>query len=176
MIDHDGADFAGRVVSPRCFCESRGVHSTDEFVIRAVPLEEVIDLRHRVLRSGLSRDAAYLSGDEKSDAWHWAAFHADRGVIGCATLHLAPLDGVPAGQLRGMAVDAEFRRYGLGRQLLLAVEQAVRDKDLSLIWANCRTPALPFYRRMGWEIISEEFVIETAGPHFRMKKVLGATR
>jgi ribosomal protein S18 acetylase RimI-like enzyme len=39
------------------------------------------------------------------------------------------------------------------------------------LWCNAREPAVGFYRRMGWRVISERFHIETAGPHFKMSRV-----
>ena len=41
-----------------------------------------------------------------------------------------------------------------------------------LFWCNARVPALAFYQRQGWQIMSEQFDIPTAGPHRKMTKRL----
>ena len=135
--------------------------------IHRVALEEIIDLRHLVLRAGLGREAAYFSGDDHADTVHLAAKSNGR-VIGSATILLNEYEGHPACQLRGMAVDFAHQKTGLGRRLLLEIENIAREKKVGLVWANCRTPAVPFYRKNGWVTVSEEFEIPTAGPHFRM--------
>ncbi|MDP9173797.1 MAG: GNAT family N-acetyltransferase [Planctomycetota bacterium] len=135
--------------------------------IRPVMLEQIIDLRHRVLRSGLPREAAYFPGDEDPDTVHLGAMQAGE-VVGCATLLINSFEGTPACQLRGMAIDSAYQRHGVGRGLLAEIEKSARKTGLGLIWANARTPAAGFYQRCGWEIVSEEFEIPTAGPHFRM--------
>jgi hypothetical protein len=59
----------------------------------------------------------------------------------------------------------------VGGRLLQVVEQAVRAKPHSLqLWCNARSPATEFYRKHGWQIIGDEFVIPTAGPHYKMAK------
>jgi predicted GNAT family N-acyltransferase len=42
------------------------------------------------------------------------------------------------------------------------------DGEVRLMWCNARSPAVRFYERNGWMLASEEFVIESAGPHFKM--------
>src|ERR1700722_2649149 len=133
-------------------------------LVRPVEVERIIDLRHRVLRQGLPREAAVFAGDSAPGSIPFAAL-LEEAVVGCATLHESSFEGQPAFQLRGMAVDPAHQRRGVGRLLL---EEAHRLAGSKPIWANCRTPAVPFYQRFGWRIISDEFVIETAGPHFRM--------
>jgi len=139
----------------------------DRIEIHPVGLEEIIDLRHAVLRIGYGREAAYFPGDDHPQTVHLAAKAGGR-VIACATVLVNEWAGNPACQLRGMAVDPDHQHHGLGRELLLNIEIIAREKSADVVWANCRTPAVPFYRKNGWEIVSEEFEIPTAGPHFRM--------
>lgn len=42
----------------------------------------------------------------------------------------------------------------------------LRSVHASYIWCNARTVAVGFYSRSGFEVISEEFEIPEAGPHF----------
>jgi len=146
--------------------------------IRRAALDEILDLRHAILRAGLPREAAIFPGDELSTSRHYGAFAgpgATARTVGCATFHLNQCDGAPAWQLRGMATDAEHRRQGLGRAML-----AVAERDLLLdpavprqLWCNARVPAVKFYQALGWTVVSETFEIPTAGPHVKMVREAG---
>jgi GNAT superfamily N-acetyltransferase len=142
-----------------------------EIVVRAVPAAQIIDLRHQVLRQGLPRASAIFPGDDDPGAIHLAAYAGD-DLIGCATLHRNSFDHQAAFQLRGMAVAPSYQRHGIGALLLAEAERRAIADGVTTIWANCRTPAVPFYEKNGWQVISAEFIIETAGPHFKMMKVI----
>jgi GNAT superfamily N-acetyltransferase len=136
-------------------------------------LADIVDLRHRVLRFGLPREAAIFDGDDRATSRHFAAFYTDR-VVTCATFHENQWQGEPAWQLRGMATEEAFRSKGVGRALLAFAESALRRErpEICRLWANARVPAARFYQSLGWEIASEIFDIPTAGPHYRMTKPL----
>jgi GNAT superfamily N-acetyltransferase len=147
----------------------------EEILIRRGTLDEIVDLRHVILRAGLPREEAIFQGDADASSRHYAAVHAVTGqVVGCATVHLNTWQGEPAWQLRGMATDPAVRRAGVGRGLLELLEQDLRADRTAApqLWCNARTPASGFYQRMGWEVVSEVFEIPTAGPHVRMTKRL----
>ena len=89
-------------------------------------------------------------------------------VIGCATALASRFEDQPALQVRGMAVDPMHHRRGIGRVLLIEIERLAVERGVMLLWANCRSPAVAFYTKAGWSVISDEFEIPTAGPHFKM--------
>jgi len=143
----------------------------DSIKFERVQFEEIVDLRYTVLRAGLPREAANFPGDRDSMTVHLAAKDG-KAVVACATVLVNQWEGRPACQLRGMAVDPAYQRRGVGARLLAEIETVARENGVTLIWANARTPAAEFYRRNGWEIVSEMFEIPTAGPHFRMVRRL----
>jgi GNAT superfamily N-acetyltransferase len=70
-----------------------------------------------------------------------------------------------------MATEEGFRGKGIGSRLLEAVEEYVgRSGKTKLMWCNGRVGAVAFYRRHGWQVVSEEFEIPTAGRHVKMMK------
>jgi GNAT superfamily N-acetyltransferase len=149
--------------------------------IRRVQVERIIDLRHVILRAGLPRETAVFPGDDAATSRHYAAVVGGGGeerVVGCTTLHLNQYENEPAWQLRGMAVEPAFQSKGVGRALVEILEREAleeapggnSDEAVRLLWCNARTPAVAFYRKLGWRTVSEEFVIPTAGPHYRMMK------
>jgi GNAT superfamily N-acetyltransferase len=141
--------------------------------IRRATLAEVVDLRHRVLRIGLPREAAIFDGDDQPTTRHFAAFYTERAVC-CATFHENQWQGEPAWQLRGMGTDQEFRSKGVGRALLAFAILSLQQEQplIRRLWANARVPAARFYQSLGWEIASDEFEIPTAGPHYRITRSL----
>jgi GNAT superfamily N-acetyltransferase len=137
------------------------------YSIQRVAAEEIIDLRHSVLRSGLPRQSAIFPGDDDPKTIHLAAIENGK-IIGCATALENRFEDQPALQVRGMAVDPAHHRRGIGRLLSDRIERLAAEQQIKLLWANCRTPAVPFYAKAGWSVVSDEFLIPTAGPHFKM--------
>ncbi|HEX8325220.1 MAG TPA: GNAT family N-acetyltransferase [Tepidisphaeraceae bacterium] len=140
--------------------------------IRAVPVERILPLRHAILRPGLPAATARFDCDDAPDAVHFAAQAGDR-LAGCATLCREPFDGEPAWRLRGMAVAADAQSGGVGRLLLTALDHHVTaNGPPHTLWCNARLPAVGFYERCGWAVVSDVFDIPTAGPHRRMTRRL----
>lgn len=138
--------------------------------VHRVPVEQILDLRHRVLRAGLPPSSAQWDGDHDPDTTHFAALVGQQ-IIGCATLLHRPWQGAPAWQLRGMAVEEARRGQGVGRLLLAAVEQAAASSGPNQpLWCNARVTAVDFYRKYGWQTVGEVFLIDHAGAHYRMVK------
>lgn len=134
--------------------------------VRRGEADEVLDVRHAVLRQGRPRETAVFDGDGKPTTRHWVAVQTDR-VVGVASVMAASspeLPSSPRWQLRGMAVLPELRGAGVGRALVQAIELEVNEP----LWCNARTSAVPFYERCGWTTVGEPFDIEPIGPHERM--------
>jgi GNAT superfamily N-acetyltransferase len=142
--------------------------------IRLTSIDEIVELRWKILRTGLPRESASFPGDELSTTLHIGAFDADL-CVGCASFMQNEWDGAPAWQLRGMAVEESYRSQGIGREILVFADEQIRQRGYSSqLWCNARTPAVRFYQTVGWQTTGDEFVIPTAGPHFKMHRVLPA--
>ncbi len=127
-------------------------------------------LRQSVLRPGRPLAAAQFPGDDVPTTRHFGAFQGDQ-LVGIASLFLADMPehpGVSALQLRGMATAPAIRGVGYGRALVAACVAFTLASGKQLIWCNARTSAVDFYRKLGWEILGEEFDVPDVGPHFRM--------
>ena len=140
--------------------------------IRRATACEIRAIRHRVLRAGLPPEAAVFEHDDDSTTFHACAVTAAGMIVGSATILLAEYEQRPAWRLRGMAVDPTLHRSGIGRRLLDACDAHARDHGPLQLWCNARTPALSFYQSLGWTRHGVEFEIPTAGPHYRMSKLL----
>lgn len=156
--------------------EILAVEEAAGIAICRLSIDVIVDLRHRLLREGLPKEAAQFPGDEEASTWHVGLFHpwrldANAPVVSCASFMLDPYNGEPAWRLRGMCTDTPYQSRGFGGKLLECAEGAIlKESKLRLFWCNARVPALEFYERHGWKVDSEEFDIPTAGPHRRMVK------
>jgi predicted GNAT family N-acyltransferase len=138
-------------------------------LIRRVAAEDVRPLRHRVLRPGQAFEQTVYPGDDAGV--HLGAFDGDR-LVGIASLYQEDRAGGPAGgwRLRGMATDAGVRGAGFGAVLLAGCVEAVAEAGGTELWCNARMAAVGFYRRGGFEVVSEEFDVPGIGPHVVMTR------
>lgn len=141
-------------------------------LIRTAAIDEIIDLRYRVLIAGTDRADARFPADREPETTHFGAFDHHAACLACATLVRRPRIDEPAWQLRGMAVDAPWRGRGLGAALLEHAEAFACRHGPPLLWCNARLDAAPFYARHGWAEISEPFDIPGVAPHVEMLKRL----
>ncbi len=132
-------------------------------------MRAVCDLRHEVLMApfGVPRDDAW--GDDDPASHHLLAVEGER-VVGYTRLIV---HGEEA-QIRHVAVAFDRQRTGIGRAL---IEEACREavvRGVTRAHLNARLPAVPFYERLGFVVISNEPFPSgrTAQPHVRMERVL----
>lgn len=138
--------------------------------VRPITTAQTWPLRQSVLRPGRPLAAAQFPGDDLSSTKHFGAFQGGE-LVGIASLFLAEMPEQPgpgALQLRGMATAPAVRGAGFGRALVTACVAFTSESGKQLIWCNARTPAVEFYRKLGWEILGQEFDVPDVGPHIRM--------
>ncbi|HRX84490.1 MAG TPA: GNAT family N-acetyltransferase [Phycisphaerae bacterium] len=149
----------------------------DPLVCQLVPVDVVRPLRHSVLRTGRPFSTCIWDGDDLPDTRHFAACSGDE-VVGIATLLHRPHAAAPgagAWQLRGMATDPQHQGRGIGAALLaFLLDHCHRRDGGTVVWCNARVGASGFYRRHGFEIVGDEFVIPEIGPHYVMRRRLAS--
>ncbi|UTT44053.1 GNAT family N-acetyltransferase [Exiguobacterium aurantiacum] len=135
--------------------------------LQEVRLEDVIPLRHDVLRPGQAVEACYFEGDDAETTRHYA-WVEDGRVLSIATVlrqerefsgERAPL------QLRGMATAKDVAGTGIGSAFLQALHRELDDSW----WCNARAIAVRFYERNGLVTVGDAFDIPGIGPHYVMK-------
>ena len=91
---------------------------------------------------------------------HYLAASPSGEIIGTARLLLT-------GQIGRMAVLPQWRKRGIGANLLAACVDGARKRDFSRIFLHAQTHAIDFYSRYGFVAIGDEF--DDAGiPHREM--------
>ncbi|MFC4544023.1 GNAT family N-acetyltransferase [Halosolutus amylolyticus] len=128
---------------------------------------DAFDVRQTVFVEEQGVDEAIEYDEHEDEAVHFVAYD-DGQPIGAARLR-EPNPGL--GKVERVAVLESRREEGIGRELMAAVEDAARDRDLTELKLHSQTRAAAFYRRLGYERRGEEF--EEAGiPHVEMRKSL----
>ena len=143
------------------------MHRIKKIKYNSPEYQKVLFLRDKILRKplGLSLFDEDLSQDK--DQLIYGVFSRERLV---ACLQLVPMEN-NIYKLRQMVVDTTFQRKGLGRKLIDFVERDLSKKQAKEIVLHARKSAVGFYKKLGYEISSEEF-IEVGIPHFKMHKYL----
>ncbi|MCP5356993.1 MAG: GNAT family N-acetyltransferase [Pseudomonadales bacterium] len=144
-----------------------------ELVFATAEYESMLLLRNEVLRIPLGRvlDEKDLEGEQ----WqrHFALVSV-RGDTLAACLCVRDL-GENTYKIRQMAVSENCRKRGLGRRLVLAVEQILLHEGAQIIVLNARITAVEFYRKMGYSICGKTFD-EVGIPHVKMQKNLAGEK
>jgi predicted GNAT family N-acyltransferase len=138
-----------------------------------VPAEATYALRREILRP--DGGAITWAGDEDPATFHLAARLGDR-VVGVVRFSPAPCawrpDSRAPWQLRGMATEPAVRGSGAGRALVVDGLARVAARGGDLVWCDARVPAVGFYERMGFTVVTEAFDKPGIGPHVGMLKDL----
>ena len=126
-----------------------------------------LDLRNRVLRIplGLSLDT-YDHSHEVSQ--HHLAY-LEKGSL-FAILVLVPKRGAVV-KMRQVAVEPSFQSKGIGRRLVSFSEDFAKSRGYRSMELHARNSAIPFYRKLQYEVVGDEFV-EVGIPHHKMIKIL----
>ncbi|UVI32701.1 GNAT family N-acetyltransferase [Paenibacillus spongiae] len=129
-------------------------------------LKSVYAIRRAVFvqEQGVSEEEEYDEHEESSD--HVLVYYDGQPV---GTGRLRVLDS--KAKLERVCILPEYRKYGLGREVMTALEEAARSKGLSHAKLHAQTHARDFYTKLGYEQVSEEFM-EADIPHVAMVKPL----
>ena len=75
------------------------------------------------------------------------------------------------GHIGRMAVMKTWRGQGVGLALMKTMVDIARAQGLRDLFLNAQTYAIPFYEKVGFKAVGDEFD-EAGMPHYRMERVL----
>lgn len=138
-------------------------------MIKFIPLELTLGLRSKILRNGMPLAECKFVTDDTEGIFHLAAYN-DQEIASVASFFPNRYKNSEelGYQLRGMATDTPFTGKGFGKQLIQFAVQYIKNTKATYIWCNARSTAVEFYKKIGFEIVSEEFEIAGVGPHYEM--------
>lgn len=128
-----------------------------------------VDLRYAVLREPLGLDFTreQLLAEDKDIHM---IYYTDAMAMG--TLMLTPSTNGHI-KMRQVAVDEQFQGAGIGAKMVEYAEAYALDHGYAIMELHARKTAVPFYLRLGYEVVGDEFW-EVTIPHYKMQKNLAA--
>ena len=126
-----------------------------------------LELRNIVLKIPLGLNIYELNLDFERNDFHLGAFLNEKLI---AALVLTKLDKEEI-QMRQVAVNETYQGKNIGKQLVVYSEEFLFQKGFSKIVLNARKNVVPFYEKLGYCAVGEEF-IEVNIPHFKMEKII----
>lgn len=142
-------------------------------MVKYITAQETLPLRSSVLRNNLPLDNCVFPGDDIIGGFHLGNFVGEK-LVCIATFFpesYQEVQGVGF-RLRGMATDPLFTGKGYGADLIKFAIEALTSTDAAYIWCNARSSAVNFYKKLEFEIVSDEFEVPSIGPHFNMIRQL----
>jgi hypothetical protein len=134
-----------------------------EVLFKSVIVDEILELRHVVLRNGLPLEEAKFEKDNSVNTKHFGIL-INQEMVGCLSFVLNEkhiIKNVFKFQLRGMAIKASHQNQGLGKYLLT---ESIKS-GINSIWCNARVESVRFYKKCGWLSTGENFNIPNVGLH-----------
>jgi predicted GNAT family N-acyltransferase len=73
------------------------------------------------------------------------------------------------GKVERICVLSSYRKKGAGQLIMNAIEDYAHGQDIHTLKLNAQTHAIPFYEKLGYSVVSEEF-LDAGIPHKTMEK------
>ncbi|WAA13090.1 GNAT family N-acetyltransferase [Fervidibacillus halotolerans] len=113
-----------------------------------VPLEEEID-------------------QYEDESTHFVLYNNQKEPIGAGRFR--EVDGV--GKIERICVLPSYRKRGLGELLMEKIIEFAKENHFSKVKLNSQTHAIPFYEKLGFTVVSDEFM-DAGIPHKTMERSL----
>jgi predicted GNAT family N-acyltransferase len=102
----------------------------------------------------------------EEEATHIVLYDGDQPV-GAGRFRL--VDGY--GKVERICVLPSYRNKGAGKMIMEAIEHIAKERSIDKLKLNAQTHAEPFYKKLGYETVSDVFM-EAGIPHVTMTKYL----
>ena len=131
--------------------------------------EKYYRLRYEVLRQPWGEPEGSERVADDATAIHAMLVDDDGEAVGVCRLHLnTPQEG----QLRFMAIREDKRGQQLGFRLMEYMEARAKALGAITLMLHARPNAVNFYRRNGYEVIKESYILFGTMQHYLMTKQL----
>jgi N-acetylglutamate synthase-like GNAT family acetyltransferase len=127
--------------------------------------EAMFDLRWKVLRKPWNQPKGSEKDEIEDKTIPIIAIYEDK-VVGTARLQRNSLEVC---QIRYMAIDPEYQRRGIGRQIILVLHQRAKQLKFKKIVLDAREPSLRFYKKLGYKIVQKSYVLFGEIQHWQME-------
>jgi GNAT superfamily N-acetyltransferase len=121
-------------------------------LIRPIPADDTLPLRHSVLWPDKPFDYVRLSDDDTGQ--HFGGFVEEQLV---AVISLFVDTQTNTARFRKFATQPDFQNRGIGTQLLNHVIEQARQAGATELWCDARLTAAAFYERFGMQAEGDVF-------------------
>jgi len=129
-------------------------------------LDAIVDLRYAVLRKPWNKSKNSVTDDLEENSIN-AFILFNEKVIACGRLQNNE-NGV--GQIRFMAIDSDYQGQGLGKLIIIKLENEAKQIGIKVIELQSRENAVEFYKASGYTIKEKSFILWDIIQHYLMTK------
>lgn len=131
--------------------------------------EKILELRYTILRAPWNQSKASATDEKENESYNAYILSPEGEVIACGRLQE---NENKVGQIRYMAVDANWQGKGLGKTILEALETKAKELGFKKIELQARENALEFYKSNTYSIDEKSFLLWGQIQHYKMSKIL----
>jgi len=124
--------------------------------------------RWKILRKPIGLDKKSTKDTLEEKSYHLMATDINENILGVGRIHFL---NKKESQIRYMAVQEEYRKIGIGKQIVIGLEGLSIKNDRYKIILNARDNAVNFYSRLGYKIIGP-YDAGIGIDHYKMSKNL----
>jgi N-acetylglutamate synthase-like GNAT family acetyltransferase len=126
-------------------------------------------LRYETLRQPWGQPEGSEQVEDDTSAVHAMLVDDTGEAVGVCRLHLnTPQEG----QLRFMGIRQDRQGQQLGNKLMQYMEERAKALGATILTLHARENAVNFYRRNGYEVVEESYLLFGTIQHYRMTKQL----
>ncbi|WP_439881171.1 GNAT family N-acetyltransferase [Pontibacter sp. MBLB2868] len=131
--------------------------------------EKYYRLRFETLRQPWGQPQGSEQAADDATATHAMMVTNAGDAIGVCRVHLSTPQEA---QVRFMGIRSDMQGKKLGDQLMQYVEQRAREMGATNIMLHARENAVNFYRRNGYQVVEESYLLFGSIQHYKMAKQL----
>ena len=124
--------------------------------------------RWNILREPIGLDKKLTKDSLEEKSYHLMAIDISENILGVGRIHFL---NKKESQIRYMAVQEEYRKMGIGKQIVIGLEGFSIKNDRYKIILNARDNAVNFYSRLGYKILGP-YDAGIGIDHYKMSKNL----
>jgi predicted GNAT family N-acyltransferase len=132
-------------------------------------LKMYYDLRYEILRKPWNQPYSTTFDEWEKSSVHLLMLNEKEEPIAAGRLQINSFE---EGQVRSMAVKDAEQNQGLGTTILQHLEEEARHRNMKHIILDARDGAVNFYKKNGYHVEGDSYILFDTIPHFRMKKIL----
>ena len=131
--------------------------------------EAYYDLRWRILREPWLQPKGSEKDELEKESFHIIACDENNNIIGVGRLHS---NNETEAQIRYMVVNPEYANKGVGKSILLGLEEKAKQKQCKIIMLDARENAIGFYEKNNYKSLKKSHLLFESIQHYQMMKDL----